>query len=544
MSRTPWSHRVDRLTRTLGRAARAGRDPAEQMELDRALREGSWSRRRLLGALAAAPLVGATPLAGCAPGTKDVGGSGRVVIVGGGMAGLACCHRLAQAGVRADVYEASADRLGGRMWTGTGLFAGGAGLTTELGGEFVDSIHTELRSLADELGFGLLDTYVDDELDVVYWFGGQRHDPRDILAGLNPVYRACNEALATLDGGGADISYATPSGAEALDALSVTEFLAGVDCDDVIRSLLDVYMTTEYGIDADELSSINLLFSMVQEGDGADERYKIEGGNDQVPLALAALYEDRIHLDKALVAVSEGSDGAYTLTFADGSEVTADIVVLAIPFTTLREVDLTFDMPDVKRRAIDELGYGTNAKLVQPYAGRPWRDAGDDGEIDTDDVFQVTWDSAQPQATDFGILANFVGGSHGVAIGEGSVADQARVLVDAVDAVWPGSAALAGSDPQRIHWPTEPWVKASYASYRLGQWTSIGGAEGQPVGRVYFCGEHTSAEFQGYMNGAAQTGADVAATIVSLLGGTERRYVPRASRRRPYRGAPTGRATG
>jgi monoamine oxidase len=64
------------------------------------------------------------------------------------------------------------------------------------------------------------------------------------------------------------------------------------------------------------------------------------------------------------VSVAEASDGTYTLTFADGSEVTADIVVLAIPFTTLREVDLSFDMPEVKRRAIDELGYGTNAKMA------------------------------------------------------------------------------------------------------------------------------------------------------------------------------------
>ena len=45
---------------------------------------------------------------------------------------------------------------------------------------------------------------------------------------------------------------------------------------------------------------------------------------------------------------------------------THDAVVLAIPFTTLRAVDLDIDLDRVpgKRAAIDDLGYGTNAKMM------------------------------------------------------------------------------------------------------------------------------------------------------------------------------------
>ncbi|MGE4055195.1 MAG: FAD-dependent oxidoreductase, partial [Vicinamibacterales bacterium] len=69
----------------------------------------------------------------------------------------------------------------------------------------------------------------------------------------------------------------------------------------------------------------------------------------------------------------------------------------------------------------------------------------------------------------------------------------------------------------RFHWPTHPWTKASYSCYRPGQWTTIAGAEGLPVGNLFFAGEHCSYDFQGYMNGAAQSGADTARAIMAAV---------------------------
>ena len=40
----------------------------------------------------------------------------RIVVVGAGLAGLTCAYRLKQAGLNADLYEAST-RVGGRCWT-------------------------------------------------------------------------------------------------------------------------------------------------------------------------------------------------------------------------------------------------------------------------------------------------------------------------------------------------------------------------------------------------------------------------------------------
>src|SRR4051812_21370049 len=74
----------------------------------------------------------------------------RIVVVGGGLAGLTAAYRLKQAGYAAQLHEA-ADRLGGRCWTIRGAFADGQ--IAEHGGELIDTGHTEMRHLVQELGF-------------------------------------------------------------------------------------------------------------------------------------------------------------------------------------------------------------------------------------------------------------------------------------------------------------------------------------------------------------------------------------------------------
>jgi monoamine oxidase len=71
-----------------------------------------------------------------------------------------------------------------------------------------------------------------------------------------------------------------------------------------------------------------------------------------------------------------------------------------------------------------------------------------------------------------------------------------------------------------MHWPTVPTMKGSYACYKPGQWQFFG-LEGEREGNLHFCGEHTSLDFQGYMEGAAETGAFVAAEIIDEQGGTK-----------------------
>jgi monoamine oxidase len=51
----------------------------------------------------------------------------------------------------------------------------------------------------------------------------------------------------------------------------------------------------------------------------------------------------------------------------------------------------------------------------------------------------------------------------------------------------------------------------------VGQYTKFGGAEGEAVGSCHFAGEHTSVDFQGYLNGGVETGQRAAGEILAAL---------------------------
>ena len=88
---------------------------------------------------------------------------------------------------------------------------------------------------------------------------------------------------------------------------------------------------------------------------------------------MAARLGERVQLGMPLIALADAGRG-YELTFAGGASdtarrVRADLVILALPFTTLRRVKLALDLPALLRRCIDEVGLGLNEKLFVGYRG-------------------------------------------------------------------------------------------------------------------------------------------------------------------------------
>ena len=299
------------------------------------------SRRELLkrGAAGGAALVFAPTALGCSRANSQAGP--RIVIVGAGLAGLSCAYRLQRRGVSSAVYEANRERIGGRCWTARDF---AQGQTAEHGGEFIDSRHRRLRTLAKGFGFELDDLYaVPNPGRPRLWLDGELRR-RSAMRAQREVFQRRIERAAERVGtyGYAD---ATPA-ARAFDELSVKEWLDRNVPGGGSASLWGQYvwaeMASEFGLDADRLSALNLFYEYVENTPGADERYHVRGGNDQIPEAMAAALPDgTVHLDTPLEALFERGDGSYGMRFGGvAGEVVADRVVLAIPFTTLRRVDL------------------------------------------------------------------------------------------------------------------------------------------------------------------------------------------------------------
>jgi monoamine oxidase len=66
-------------------------------------------------------------------------------------------------------------------------------------------------------------------------------------------------------------------------------------------------------------------------------------------------------------------------------------------------------------------------------------------------------------------------------------------------------------------WMDYPWTKGSYSYWKVGQYTKFSGMEKERQGNCHFCGEHTSQDFQGYLNGAVETGERAAGEILGDL---------------------------
>lgn len=137
----------------------------------------------------------------------------------------------------------------------------------------------------------------------------------------------------------------------------------------------------------------------------SDERYHIVEGNDKVVQGLGNELKGQINLGMRLVRVRKNSTNRIELTFNNGSKTTTvvyDAVVLAIPFTVLREVELdaSLEIPAWKRDAIALLSYGTNAKMMVGFNSRPWVSQGSNGSSYSNLLnHQCTWESNPINAT-------------------------------------------------------------------------------------------------------------------------------------------------
>lgn len=480
------------------------------------------SRRDLLRALAVAPLAAA-----CG---DNIRVNSTIAIVGGGLAGLTTASFLALAGVRADVYEASS-RIGGRMLTEYDVNTGGN--YAELGGEIVDETHEVVFALCASYGVAL-DYLPNFDANLPAYpllhFQGRVVEPFEVDLDLDAVRQKLAAARDAVMSGG-------PSGRaelERIDRMSISEWLEreiGLSSGSMLRALIEVALVQEKGLDATEQSAWNLL--MLTEPHDLSRRlyrdsfatYHMSEGSSALPNAIAQRLGDRIHLEHRLTrVVADG--GLFRLTFATPTgdvDIEAEHVVYALPFSVLRDVDLAgAELSETKRRAIAELAYGTHASLVMQFSSRYWLDGFLSGTVLTDvGQLQGTHDQARGQVPFRGILCNLVGGARGVEMGTGSAEEQAQraqLWIESLLVPPQGQSQYIPGTALRMHWPTHPHTRGSVACYRVGQWSTLWGTEGAREGNQHFCGEHCSEDFQGTMEGAAETGALVAAEVLDDLG--------------------------
>jgi len=450
--------------------------------------------------------------------------------VGAGLAGLSCAYRLKQAGYTADVYEAS-DRIGGRCWTIRGAFADGQ--IAEHGGELIDQGHTAIRQLAGQLGLKL-DNLLSAErsgTEPFFYFDGQPYSEAEATADLKGIWQQLHKDVSAA-------SYptlynlSTERGRE-LDNMSITDYIQAYvpgGLSSKLGQLLDVAYNIEYGGESDVQSSLNMLYLLAYSGQGqlrvfgpSNEKYHVVGGNDQITDRMATALAEQITPNSELISIRRNQDGTWGLSFRQGATtraVTADRVVLALPFSILRSsVDISkAGFSSRKLTAIRQQGMGTNSKLHVQFRSRHWESLGSNGDTFADTGYQNTWDVTRAQGGASGILVDYTGGNIGASFGSGTPSSRAKQFLGQIEPVLPGISARWNGRATIDYWTGYPWTKGSYSYWKVGQYQAFAGVEREiEGGSCHFAGEHTSVDFQGYLNGAVETGERAAGEITAAL---------------------------
>ena len=270
------------------------------------------------------------------------------------------------------------------------------------------------------------------------------------------------------------------------------------------------------------------------------ERWHVVTGNQGITDGLADRLPQPVRLEHKLVKARKDA-GEIKLTFKVGNSTVVrrhEVVVFALPFSTLREVDLDPSLgldslirPGIsKLDVINNMVYGTNAKLHVGFEGPFWTDVG----FPTDGVswsdlrnHQVTWES-NPTNRSFvdAVQVDYSGGQRGEGLNPNNPNHEAALFLTDLDLVFPGAldAAKRTSKNKFLahldHWPSDEFIKGSYIANQPGYFTTIAGLEPEPVGNIFFAGEHTDSfyESQGFMEGGAVSGIRAAEQVLAAFG--------------------------
>jgi monoamine oxidase len=239
--------------------------------------------------------------------------------------------------------------------------------------------------------------------------------------------------------------------------------------------------------------------------------FRIRGGNDQLPQALARRLGSRIryratlkriHQDKKRVTVTVDTSGRR-------SQIDADYLICAIPFTVLRSIEVSPGFSDGKQRAIRELSYNSVTRVYVQSRTRPWIAEGLSGFAATDLPIGTVWDCAEGQPGERAILECYTSGERARRLAALSEPQRVRLAIENLDKLFPGASYEKAVS---VAWDADPLARGAFAWFKRNQMSEILPHIASREGRVFFAGEHTSPWF-GWMQGALQSGNRAASEV-------------------------------
>jgi len=445
------------------------------------------------------------------------GPPGKVIIVGGGFAGLAAAYELESLGYDVVVLEGQ-KHVGGRVESRRDVVRGDV---MEGGAELIGRNHPAWWSYKRK--FDLHFHRLSDPANPPVYLNGQRmfgakadglnRELDSVQARINRIARHVN----------ADQPWKSRM-AKKLDRLSLLKALKRIRMSSLCRLAFIELLQSDNGVRADRQSWLGNLAMIKGGGLGRfwtdTETHHCVEGNQALAFAFKKVLR-RVVLRARVVSV-EVQGARVAVALAGGKKFAGDHAILAIPPTMLKRVTFRPPLP----RAYSSGQFGNNIKFLMDVRNGSWRpeapNFSSDGPVD------LTWDGTDGQTGRRAGLVAFSGADDALKVRSWG---KKRFLKE-LGEVYPRLGNRSGRGVM-MDWPGNKWTKGSYSFPKPGEVTRVGPLlRSGYLGRVHFAGEHTCYAFTGYMEAALQSGIRVAEQIARRDGVLGRKRRQRSTSRR------------
>jgi monoamine oxidase len=434
----------------------------------------------------------------------------RVIMAGAGLAGLSCAWELTKRGHDVVVLEA-ANRVGGHVRTIREGFPDG--LYADCGAEhFTKPGYDLCYRYADEFGLTLLPyPHRDNQLVVAdgrmmpeqqakQWRLAQAQYNQKEREFLKRHEGASLAELYLEDYGKRITDEYKPFGCglDSLDAISLNELLARDGASQA--AIQDIGSSS---------SALHVIWKrrIVEMRRIPEERkvfYRVKGGNEMLPLAMAERLGARIWKSSPVTEIRRGDAGVSVTVRKDGKpqQVDGDYLVCAMNAVMLRQIPVTPAWPEPKQFAITTVPYTVETRPIFQSRSKFWKRDGFSGDMEFNSpILGPLWPTADEVETTRGIMIGTA---------------QASVTADAAMRVfrqyYPGRSADF-EKTMAVDWSRDPWAMGCEArDYKPGQLRRLWPAVIQPVGRVFFAGAYCDNQSWG-MEAATRSAFRVARSI-------------------------------
>jgi monoamine oxidase len=437
-----------------------------------------------------------------------------VAVVGAGLAGLVAARQLRRSGRSVAVLEAR-DRVGGRLLNADI----GDGKVVEVGGQWAGPTQKRVLALARELGIETFPTHTEGD-SLIEW-DSRLIRYRGAIPKINTaVLLDVAQAQARIDRMAKKVPLDAPWRAPKAEQWDSQTFETWVRRNVVTagaRELFRLMVEAVWATHAADVSLLHLLFYTHSAGgfddligtEGGAQQDRFVGGSQRLALRLAEELGDVVALEAPVRRIKQ-TDSDVRL-FTDGREVSARTAIVAIPPALCGRIAYDPPLPAIRDQLTQRMPQGTVIKCMAVYERPFWRVRGLSGSA-TSIVgpVKVIFDNSPPDGSP-GVLLGFLEGRQARELGEWEADARRQAVIDCFRRIFGAEAASPVDYVERV-WAQEEWTRGCYGCYMPpGGWVSYGRALRAPAGRIHWAGAETATVWNGYMDGAVQSGERAAA---------------------------------